>query len=185
MCGGSFFDEWPFCLQCLFFHGFRSERDVSFYRAVIATASSALCEVPTPTAEFKIIFQSAQGMVPVPTTGETISSDQAVGQTAVSLYYTASVSQGPGRITGEATAATATATGLILAPSSRPGGDDSGNSWPPTPSTSPTRDILATQRTLPTTTSPSVNTNGTVKMKRVRGGSILAAVIAIAGLVVL
>ncbi|KAM7195435.1 hypothetical protein V8F20_007494, partial [Naviculisporaceae sp. PSN 640] len=108
MCGGSFFDEWPYCLQCLFFHGLRSERDVFFYKDVIATASSALCEVPTPTAEFKSIFESVRGIVPVPTTGGTISSDQAVGQTAISLYYTATVSQGPGRITGEATAATAT-----------------------------------------------------------------------------
>ncbi|KAM7221072.1 hypothetical protein V8F06_003457, partial [Rhypophila decipiens] len=108
MCSGSFFAEWPYCLECLFVHGLRSQRDVFFYRDVIATASNALCGVLTPTAEFKSIFESAQGIVQIPTTGDTISSDQAVGQTAVSLYYTATVSQGPGRITGEATAATAT-----------------------------------------------------------------------------
>ncbi len=116
MCRGSFFDEWPYCLQCLFFHGLRSERDVAHYRSVITTASAALCDVPTPTAHFAEIFTSARDTVPVPTTGATVSSDQAPGQTAVSLYFTATRHQGPGQITGEATAATATIHGLFTAP---------------------------------------------------------------------
>lgn len=185
MCAGSFFAEWPYCLQCLFFHGLRSQRDVFFYKGAIATASSALCEVPTPTAEFKSIFESVQGIVPVPTIGETISSDQAVSLTAVSLYYTATVSQGPGRITGEATAATATVTGLLLAPSSQPGATDDVNGELSTVPPTPTRPGSITGGGVPSTTSPAVNTNGTVKTKRVRRGSVFAVVVAIAGLVTL
>ncbi|KAK4219142.1 hypothetical protein QBC37DRAFT_410367 [Rhypophila decipiens] len=186
MCGGSFFAEWPYCLECLFAHGLRSQRDVFFYRDVIATASNALCGVPTPTAEFKSIFESAQAIVPVPTTGDTISSDQAVGQTAVSLYYTATVSQGPGRITGEATAATATVTGLLLAPSSQPGNtdaDDTGHSTIPstlTPLVSP-----STAGSTHAASTPSLNTNATVKNKTLRKGSVMAAVIAIAAALVI
>ncbi|KAK0741262.1 hypothetical protein B0T18DRAFT_296476, partial [Schizothecium vesticola] len=114
MCTGSFFFEWPFCLQCLFLHGLRSERDVSHYRAVLDAASTALCDAATPTAEFKSIFLSAQHMAAEPTEGATISSDAAQGVTDVSLYFTATAPQGPGRITGAATAATATA--LFTAP---------------------------------------------------------------------
>ncbi|KAK5652461.1 hypothetical protein OQA88_10505 [Cercophora sp. LCS_1] len=106
MCNGSFFAEWPYCLQCLFIHGLRSERDVAYYKSVLSTASSELCGAATPSAEFASIFSSAQVAVAYPTTGNTISSDQAVGQTAVSLYFTATTYQGPGRITGAATAAT-------------------------------------------------------------------------------
>lgn len=113
MCGGSFFTEWPACLQCLYLHGLRSERDVSFYSSVIAAASSALCGTATPTADFQAIFSSAQAAIPQPTTGATVSSDQAPSQTAVSLYYTATGPQGPGPITGSA--ALATATGLDTA----------------------------------------------------------------------
>lgn len=40
--------------------------------------------------------------------GNTIASDQYPSQTAISLYYTDTRSQGPGTITGSATAATAT-----------------------------------------------------------------------------
>ncbi|KAK1829081.1 hypothetical protein QBC39DRAFT_139055 [Podospora conica] len=114
MCTGSFFFEWPFCLQCLFLHGLRSERDVFHYRAVLDAASTALCDVPTPTAEFRSIFSSAQNTVAEPTEGSTVSSDIAHGVTNVSLYFTATGPQGPGRITGDATAATATA--LYTAP---------------------------------------------------------------------
>lgn len=114
MCTGSFFFEWPFCLQCLFLHGLRSERDVSHYRAVLGAASTALCDVATPTAEFKSIFLSAQHEAAEPTEGATVSSDAAQGVTDVSLYFTATAPQGPGRITGAATAATATA--LFTAP---------------------------------------------------------------------
>ncbi|KAK0614258.1 hypothetical protein B0T14DRAFT_539810 [Immersiella caudata] len=132
MCSGSFFSEWPFCLQCLFVHGLRSERDLAFYKSVISTASSSLCAAPTPTAEFASIFSDIQVAAPYPTTGETVSSDQAVGNTAVSLYFTATTRQGPGQITGAATAATASV--LFTAPPISPpvgpfatGSDRTGN----------------------------------------------------------
>ncbi|KAK0719557.1 hypothetical protein B0H67DRAFT_486440 [Lasiosphaeris hirsuta] len=114
MCRGSFFDEWPFCLQCLFLHGLRSQRDVAYYKSVLATASRALCSAPAPTAEFAGIFGSAQAAVPYPTTGATVSSDAAPSSTAVSLYFTATRGQGPGQITGDA--ASATASVLFTAP---------------------------------------------------------------------
>jgi len=107
MCRGSFFADWPYCLQCLFIHGLRSERDVAYYESILSTASDALCNVPTPTAQFASIFDSAQYVVATPITGNTASIDQAPGQTAVSLYFTATADQGPGEITGPATAATA------------------------------------------------------------------------------
>lgn len=106
MCNGSFFADWPYCLQCLFIHGLRSERDVAYYKSVITEASTSLCGVPTPTAEFASIFSSVQVAIAYPTTGNTVSSDQAPGETAVSLYFTATAYQGPGQITGPATAAT-------------------------------------------------------------------------------
>ncbi|KAK3370279.1 hypothetical protein B0H63DRAFT_313241 [Podospora didyma] len=121
MCGGSFFVEWPFCLQCLYTHGLRSERDVFHHRSVISAASSTLCNAAVVTATFAAIFKSVSNTLPTPTTGATISSDRAVSKTAVSLYFTATQSQGPGRITGSAAAATATA--LFTAP---PLSNDSG-----------------------------------------------------------
>jgi hypothetical protein len=108
MCNGSFFTEWPYCLQCLYVHGLRSQRDTAFYNSVIASASGQLCGQPTPTADFQNIFSKIQATLAQPTTGSTVSSDQFPSQTAVSLYYTASGPIGPGAITGSATAATAT-----------------------------------------------------------------------------
>jgi hypothetical protein len=116
MCGGSFFTEWPSCQACLLLHGLRSERDVARYDSLLSAASSSFCDpAATPTAVFAEVFSSLDGPgFPVPTTGATVSSDRAPGETAVSLYYTASGSQGPGRITGAA--AGATATRLVTAP---------------------------------------------------------------------
>ncbi|KXX76495.1 hypothetical protein MMYC01_208087 [Madurella mycetomatis] len=108
MCTGSFFPSFPFCLACLRLHGLRSQRDLAYSAAVVATASGALCDVPTPTAEFGLLFASALGRVPYPTTGDSALIDAGGGQTAVSLYFTPSGSQGPGRITGDALQATAT-----------------------------------------------------------------------------
>ncbi|KAK0638851.1 hypothetical protein B0T16DRAFT_295040, partial [Cercophora newfieldiana] len=118
MCNGSFFSEWPYCLQCLFIHGLRSERDVAFYESVISTASNSLCAAPAPTAEFAEIFSNVQVAAPYPTVGDTVSSDRAVSQTDVSLYFTATTRQGPGQITGAATAATASV--LFTAPAISP-----------------------------------------------------------------
>lgn len=108
MCTGSFFPSFPFCLACLHLHGLRSQRDLAYSAAVLATASGALCDVATPTAEFGLLYASARARVPYPTTGDPARSDAAAGRTAVSLYFTPSASQGPGRITGDAMQATAT-----------------------------------------------------------------------------
>lgn len=65
-----------------------------------------------------------------PTTGATVSSDQAPSSTAVSLYFTLTGSQGPGAITGSAAEATATATttaGASVTGSSRTSGSGSGS----------------------------------------------------------
>ncbi|OIW31576.1 hypothetical protein CONLIGDRAFT_571340 [Coniochaeta ligniaria NRRL 30616] len=127
MCGGSYFSEWPACQNCLFYHGLRTERDVAQYDGILSAASSAFCGAATPSTTFAAVFSSIQSSFPVPTTGGTVSSDRGPSQTAVSLYYTASGSQGPGAITGSA--ATATATRLITAPvsSGTTGGSGSGS----------------------------------------------------------
>ncbi|KAK8088111.1 collagen-like protein mcl1 protein [Apiospora hydei] len=109
MCGGSYFSDYLGCQRCLVLHGARSERDDAYWASVLAVASSALC-TGTPTASFPKIFESAGASVVGPTTGGTASSDAKSGETAVSLYYTAKGSQGPGSITGSATGATAKAT---------------------------------------------------------------------------
>ena len=112
MCHGSYFSDYVACQNCLYVHGLRSQRDNAYWDEVISAASHALCS-GTPTAVFKSIFASVQTntvLAPFVTTGNTQSSDQYPGNTAVSLYYTGTVSQGPGVITGAAASATATAT---------------------------------------------------------------------------
>jgi hypothetical protein len=136
MCHGSFFTEWPFCLQCLYVHGLRSARDTEFYRSVIASASSELCGQPTPTADFQDIFSKVQATLAQPTTGSTVSSDQFPSQTAVSLYYTASGSLGPGSITGSATGATATGGSTNAGGSRSTSGGGSIRASPTTPASS-------------------------------------------------
>ena len=78
------------------------------YSSIISSASNLLC-TGTPTADFAAIFSSVAATVAPATTGATILSDQFLSQSAVSLYYTATGSQGPGAITGSATAATKSA----------------------------------------------------------------------------
>lgn len=116
MCGGSYFAEWTGCQDCLFYHGQRTEQEEEFYSSVAAEASHSLCDFlsssgsPTPTTDFAAIFSSVEATVASPTTGGTVSSDQASGSTAVSLYFTFTGEQGPGPITGSAATATATTT---------------------------------------------------------------------------
>ncbi|RYP56934.1 hypothetical protein DL769_009808 [Monosporascus sp. CRB-8-3] len=111
MCGGGFFAQWAGCQRCLRVHGARSERDAAYYASVMTSASEMLCAATSaPAAPWQALFTSAQAGVPFPTTGGTSTSDAAPDDTAVSLYYTASGPQGPGAITGSATAATATPT---------------------------------------------------------------------------
>ncbi|KAK9782490.1 hypothetical protein SCAR479_00833 [Seiridium cardinale] len=89
MCKGSYFPEWIGCRQCLFDHGGLHEHNLTSYKEVT-------------------LFESVAAAATVPTTGGTTLSDIASGNTAVSVYYTASRSHGPGQTTGSATAATAT-----------------------------------------------------------------------------
>lgn len=117
MCGGSYFDDWAGCQACLFYHGGRTERDEAFYLSVVSVASSSLCgflsatgDASAPTTDFAAIFSAVAATLAQPTTGATVSSDQAPSSTAVSLYFTLSESQGPGAITGSAATATATTT---------------------------------------------------------------------------
>ncbi|RYP81975.1 hypothetical protein DL770_005736 [Monosporascus sp. CRB-9-2] len=65
---------------------------------------------PAPAAPRQALFTSAQAGVPFPTTGATSISDAALSDAPANLYYMASGPQGPGAITGSATAATATPT---------------------------------------------------------------------------
>lgn len=135
MCGGSYFQEWQGCQACLSFHGLRTERDEAFYAAVLGVASHSLCDflsttaaaAATPTTDFAALFSAAEATVSQPTTGATVSgSDQAPGETAVSLYFTLSGSQGPGAITGSAASATATATATATHSSTGKSGSASG-----------------------------------------------------------
>lgn len=109
MCKGSYFQDWAGCQKCLLAHGLRSERDNIRYNNIINAASKALC-TGTPTAAFPSYFASAESTAPAVTTGNTASSDRFPGKTEVSLYYTPTVSQGPGVITGSAASATHKAT---------------------------------------------------------------------------
>ena len=105
MCGGSFFAEKLACERCLTIHGFRSELDYTHYSDVLSIASEALC-TGTPSAAYASIFSSARDNQPFPSSGASVASDEADGDTAVSLYYTATGPQGAGEITGAAASAT-------------------------------------------------------------------------------
>lgn len=95
----SFFADWQGCQRCLFVHGARDQRDLDTYSVILSSASQALC-TGTPTAVFADVFSSVAATVAPVATGATVLSDQFPSKTAVSLYYTASGSQGPGAITG-------------------------------------------------------------------------------------
>lgn len=92
-------------------HGGRSEQEVDTFNSILTSASQQLC-TGTPTASFAAIFSSLTD-AGIQGTGATAMSDQAPSNTAISLYFTASGSQGVGAITGSATAATATITGYV------------------------------------------------------------------------
>ncbi|KAI0387047.1 hypothetical protein F5Y04DRAFT_242903 [Hypomontagnella monticulosa] len=116
LCGGSYFAEWLGCRRCLLAHGALSQRNFTYFSDVLSSASQKLC-TGTPTAAFATLFTDAQAGVPEPTAGSTALSDISSGDAAVSLYYTASGPQGPGAITGSATAATKTASEAEKTPS--------------------------------------------------------------------
>ncbi|KAJ0162189.1 hypothetical protein CTA2_4962 [Colletotrichum tanaceti] len=125
MCGGSFFAEKLGCERCLFVHGLRSERSLAYYSGVLSSASNALC-TGTPTADFATIFSIIDVAATPATTGATAPSDQALSNTAISLYYTASGFQGPGSITGEAASATGTSTSTTAKPATTANGSTTG-----------------------------------------------------------
>jgi hypothetical protein len=106
MCSGSFFSNWLGCLNCQYVHGARSEAEVQAFDGILASASNALC-TGTPTASFAAIFSSISEAAPQSASGAaTVFSDQFPSMTAISLYFTVTGAQGPGAITGSATAAT-------------------------------------------------------------------------------
>ncbi|EHA55372.1 hypothetical protein MGG_12313 [Pyricularia oryzae 70-15] len=142
LCRGSFFAEWTACRACLSLHGLLDDADRSFYQAVAMSASSVLCgfltepaAAPAPTTIFKAIFSSIAATLPgrsasgqggsLAATAAGAASpgpdDKAPYQTEVRLYYTASGPQGPGPITGPATAATATGLQLDTGTPTLPG----------------------------------------------------------------
>ncbi len=90
-------------------HGARSGAIVSAFNSIITTVSNALC-TGTPTADFADLFTSASQVVGYASGTNTGTTDLYPSQTAISLYYTPTVKQGPGPITGSATAATKVAT---------------------------------------------------------------------------
>lgn len=107
MCTGSFFSDWEGCLACNTVHGGRSPQVAEAFLTLISSASNILC-TGTPTAKFAAIFSGLSVSNGVAEGGNTVAKDTYPGQTAISLYYTDTRSQGPGTITGSATAATAT-----------------------------------------------------------------------------
>ncbi|TAQ89263.1 hypothetical protein B7494_g2400 [Chlorociboria aeruginascens] len=111
ICGGSFFYDWLGCLNCDYVHGGRSLAVSSAFSDIISQASNSLCS-GTPTADFAAIFNSLTSAVAATGT-DTAASDLFPSQSAVSLYFTETGLQGPGPITGSATAASKTGSGSV------------------------------------------------------------------------
>ena len=108
ICGGSFFSDWEGCLACNTVHGARAPPVAAVFLDIISTVSDRLC-TGTPTAPFASIFEQVRATAGAEeAAGGVPASDRYPDQTAVSLYYTLVTSQGPGAITGSATAATNT-----------------------------------------------------------------------------
>jgi hypothetical protein len=170
MCKGSYFAEWLGCRQCLFEHGGLSEVNLTYYKEVITTASNLLC-TGTPTAAFQTLFNSAAAEVPIPTTGGTALSDIASGNTAVSVYYTATGTQGPGQITGSATDATATGS-VTTDAASTTAKTTSGATTKTTGSTGSTKSSSATSSTS-NLAAPTVAPGAKNLLLAVAGGALL------------
>lgn len=100
MCTSSYFEDWTGCQDCLYFHGLRTQNDEAFYNSVASVASQSLCDylsstaAATPTTDYAGYFSAVALTLSPPTTGATISSDQAPSNTAVSLYFTLTGQQG-------------------------------------------------------------------------------------------
>lgn len=121
MCDGSFFEDWNGCQDCLYIHGLRTFRESEYYWSIKSVASEKLC-TGTPTLNFQAIFKSVHdaSIVPKVTEGPTTLRDQYPSNSAVSVYFTAHSTQGPGKISveaspeGEWTAVEPTMTEIVL-----------------------------------------------------------------------
>ncbi|ERS99115.1 hypothetical protein HMPREF1624_04311 [Sporothrix schenckii ATCC 58251] len=136
MCRGSYFPEWNACRRCLSVHGQLSDHDLAFFQSVASAASTSLCgfltagggrPTTTPTAIFRDLFTSAQAHLTSPTgavatAASSVGPDVSPNNTDVGLYFTQSGPEGPGSITGSATAATATGLALATGHPQPPGG---------------------------------------------------------------
>ncbi|KAI1416111.1 hypothetical protein F5Y13DRAFT_127810 [Hypoxylon sp. FL1857] len=131
MCHGSYFAEYMGCVSCLLYHGDISQANYTYTSLVLSSASDMLC-TGTPTVDFATILSDVQTGFPQPTTGDTARSDRSSGDSAVSLYYTATGPQGPGIITGSATAATKSSGTLNLGIPPAPSTTSSNNFAAPT-----------------------------------------------------
>jgi hypothetical protein len=95
----TFFSDWLGCRNCILIHGGMTQRDHDTYDNILSAASSSICS-GTPTARFEDIFAMVESKATPVASGSTVFSDLFPSSTAVSLYYTASGTQGPGAITG-------------------------------------------------------------------------------------
>ncbi|KAL1899866.1 hypothetical protein Sste5346_002732 [Sporothrix stenoceras] len=186
MCRGSYFPEWNACRRCLSVHGQLSDRDLAFFESVATAASTSLCgfltsgngnPTTTPTAIFRDLFTSAQARLTSPTgaaatAASSLGIDAAPSNTDVGLYFTQSGPEGPGSITGSATAATATGLALATGHPPPPGGASGSSSGVSSTSASSSPTVSAS--------GSSASHSGSAKSSAVRvGGSsvVLAAII--------
>ncbi|TLD21432.1 hypothetical protein PspLS_08848 [Pyricularia sp. CBS 133598] len=202
LCRGSFFAEWTACRACLSLHGLLDDPDHSFYQAVATSASSVLCgflttpaAAPAPTTIFKAIFSSIaatlpgrpasiQGKSPVATAAGAENpgpKDKAPFQTEVGLYYTARGPQGPGPITGPATAATATGLQFDTGTPTLPGapGPETSSQSGAVGSTGPN----GTEEVASSTSTPSYSAAIANPFRGLDWIFAIAAVVAVAGLI--
>ena len=112
MCDGGFFPNWAGCLNCQYVHGAVSEAEAEAFSSIISSASVSLC-TGTPTAGFAQIFSSASNTAVQAVQGAaTSTTDLFPSDTAISLYYTASGSQGAGPVSGSS-AVSVSASGTV------------------------------------------------------------------------
>ncbi|KAL2202750.1 hypothetical protein CC79DRAFT_1325575 [Sarocladium strictum] len=98
MCDGSYFQDWAGCQQCLRVNGALGEVEVDYWSGVMSDASTALCDSDSePTTWLRDYFSEAAATgAPLTVDGSAISKATLVSETDVSLYFTATESQGPG-----------------------------------------------------------------------------------------
>lgn len=193
MCRGSYFSEWNACRRCLSVHGQLSDRDLAFFESVATAASTSLCgfltsgggnPTTTPTAIFRDLFTSAQAHLTSPTgaaatAASSLGADTAPSDTDIGVYFTASGPEGPGSITGSATAATATGLALATGHPPPPGGASGASSGA---SGSGEGTAASTSGSSPSSAAPgsSASHSGSAKSSAARigeSGAVFAAVL--------